>query len=62
MRTNSVSTWRMGKRKTAELDPHEPAAAGKKRAKKGEDPCGRFLSLVAKQDTVNAGEFQLDKL
>ena len=50
----------MGKRKTAELDPHEPAAAGKKRAKKGEDPCGKFLSLVAKEDTVIAGGFQLD--
>ena len=62
MRTNSASTWRMGKRKAVELDPQEPAAAGKKRAKKGEDSCGKFLSLLAKEDTVIAGEFQLDKL
>ena len=61
MRSRSANTWRMGKRKTAELEHHETAAAGKKRAKKGEDPCGKFLSLVATEDTVIAGGFQPDK-
>ena len=57
MRSRSANTWRMGKRRTAESDPHETAAAGKKRAKIGEDPCGKFLSLVATEDTVIAGGF-----
>ena len=57
MRSRSANTWRMGKRRTAELDPYETAAAGKKRAKTGEDPCGKFLSLVATEDTVIAGGF-----
>jgi len=42
------------KRKGEEL---EPAAGAEKRAKKGEDPCGKFLSLVAAEDTVIAGWF-----
>ena len=42
------------KRKGEEL---EPAAGPEKRAKKGEDPSGKFLSLVAAEDTVMAGWF-----
>ena len=57
MRSRSANTWRMGKRRAAESDPYETAAAGKKRAKTGEDPCGKFLSLVATEDTVIAGGF-----
>ena len=48
-------------RKKRKGEALEPAAGAEKRAKKGEDPCGKFLSLVAAEDTVIAGGVQLNR-